>query len=160
MSDADPEVGQLKAAAAARYEAGDLKGALECLRRLLAVSPRDAEALSDAGTVSYALGATDQARGYYVRALRADPGYAPARQNLEMLCRATGARLDALLRQAEDARPTRRDISVVVPLNSRFDVFARCLEALWNQTFARGALRGAHRGERRRARRRWPSCGV
>ena len=134
-SDAHPEAEQLKARAAACYEAGDLKGAHECLSRLLELCPGDAEALNDAGTVSYALGRRDQARGYYVRALRADPQYAPARQNLAMLCRAVGAMPDALLREAEGGRPSRRDISVVVPLNSRFDVFAFCLEGLWNQTF-------------------------
>lgn len=134
-SDAHPEAERLKARAAACYEAGDLKGAYECLRRLLDLCPNDAEVLNDAGTVSYALGRRDQARGYYVRALRADPQCAAARQNLEMLCRAIGARPDALLREAEGGRRSRRDISVVVPLNSRFDVFAFCLEGLWNQTF-------------------------
>jgi tetratricopeptide (TPR) repeat protein len=134
-SDAGLDVQQLKSRAAACYQAGDLRGAHECLRRLLDLCAGDAEVLNDAGTVSCALGRMDQARSYYLRALRADPQYAPARQNLEMLCRAAGASLDAVLREAASARHSRRDISVVVPLNSRFDVFAYCLEALWNQTF-------------------------
>ncbi len=118
------------------YRRGDLNGALACYRRLLDLRPDDAELLNDAGTVSYALGRTEQARGYYVRALRADPQCADARANLQMLCRATGARLDALMKEAEGGTARRRAISVVVPINSRFDVFARCLEGLANQTFA------------------------
>ncbi len=118
------------------YRRGDLDGALACYRRLLDQRPDDAGLLNDAGTVSYAQGRVDQARGYYVRALRADPQCADARANLQMLCRATGARLDVLLRAAEGGSARRRGISVVIPINSRFDVFARCLEGLANQTFA------------------------
>jgi GT2 family glycosyltransferase len=135
-SEVDRGIQQLKARAAACYDAGDLPGALQCFRRLLGLLPNDPEVLNDAGTVSYALSLTDQARGYYVRALRADPSYAPARRNLEMLCCATGMRFEELLREAEGRPRSVRDISVVVPLNSRFDVFAHCLEGLANQTFA------------------------
>ncbi len=118
------------------YGRGDLAGALACYRRLLDRDPSNAGLLNDAGTVSYALGLTDQAAGFYVRALRADPGCTDARANLQTLCRATGARFDALLKEAEGGRAARRGISVVIPINSRFDIFARCLEGLANQTFA------------------------
>ena len=125
-----------RAHAEALYHQGDLDGALESYRLLIDQRPGDAGLLNDAGTVSCALGRMAQARGYYLRALRADPQCADAHRNLQTLCRATGQRPDDLLKEARAGRHARLDISVVVPIHSRFDVFGRCLEALAEQTYA------------------------
>lgn len=55
------------------------------LKTRLARNPRDRDALVGLGDLYAAAGKFDQARPYYQRALKVDPGYAPARAGLQRL---------------------------------------------------------------------------
>lgn len=120
------------------YEAGDLRGALREYQRLLDRWPCDAELLSDAGAVCFALGRTRQGARYFAKALEVDPEHAEARENLSAVCQAMGWDARAFHSPAcEVAAPGGRgrpEVSVVVPVHSRLDVVARCLDALAAQT--------------------------
>lgn len=131
---------ELRAEAQRCYERGDFQGALERYRRLADMLPDDPEVLNDLGTVYFAMGRPAESRGCLVRALHLAPGHAEARQNLEMVCRATGSTVQAALAKAArepaaDGLPDSLDISVVVPVHSNFDALDRSLDALYGQSF-------------------------
>ena len=124
----------------ALYERGDASGALEAFRRMLDVQPEDPDVLSDLGAISFAIGRVDDAEWYLTRALAADPDHVEAKQNLRLLCQATGAALGSVMSRIDGAGVAHRaaptcDVSVVVPVHDGFDVFDTCLDALFAQTF-------------------------
>ncbi|MHC5033491.1 MAG: glycosyltransferase [Planctomycetota bacterium] len=133
------DAAELRARAASCCEQGDLQGALCAYLRLLSLKPDDPEVLNDLGALSFQLGRLQESVRYFAGALRLDPQHREARQNLTMLCQATGAKVDAVLAEAADAgqgstAAVSTDLSVVVPVHDGFDVFDRCLDALHGQT--------------------------
>ena len=87
MSDACARLAEARA----RYERGDLPGALAACQELVTLEPLNAEALNDLGTVLFAMGRAEQGRDCFARALQLDPANVRARSNMEMARRAQGA---------------------------------------------------------------------
>jgi len=134
------EASGLRARGRSCYEKGDMGGALEAYGRLHELEPQNPEVLNDLGTIFFALGKSRESERCYVRALKLDPHHAEAGQNLRMLCRATGASVEAVLKRGEqwqaDTGRGFYDVTVVVPVHSEFGVFDKCLDALYSQSFA------------------------
>ncbi len=94
------ETEKLRARGEVLYQEGDIEAALEVYRRLLDRSPQDAELFSDAAAVCFAAGLLEESRRCCLRALEIDADCREARQNLERLCVAAGASVEATLAQA------------------------------------------------------------
>ncbi|MHC4593223.1 MAG: glycosyltransferase, partial [Planctomycetota bacterium] len=133
------DVAGLRARAVSCCEQGDLEGALSAYLRLLSLEPGNPEVLNDLGAISFELGRLRESARYFAGALRLDPDHGEARQNLAMLCQATGTKVDKVLAEAagvgqHSTAAVSTDLSAVVPVHDGFDVFDRCLDALHGQT--------------------------
>jgi len=126
------------------FAQGDPAGARERLMRLLARDPDDPQTLNDLGVVDFALGRAEESEKWLLRALRLAPDHAEARRNLDQVRLATGrAAVEPSAEAPSEAKestriacagPILRDLSVVVPVHSRFETFAACLDSLREQT--------------------------
>ena len=69
-----PDAEQLFARAIELHQAGDILGAIESYKAVLAIAPDRADALSNLGAAYVRLGQYDDAVAQYALALKADPG--------------------------------------------------------------------------------------
>lgn len=144
-------VKDLRCQAESCYERGDLEGALGIYQQLVRVSPTDADLLSDMGTVLFALGELEQSCGCYVRALELDADAPEALHNLRMVCRASGASLESVLRRRTDARLAEGRSREHVSADETGQVICPCCGGRFTQFLPAGW--------RKRPNRQCPGCG-
>ena len=91
-------------AAYARHRAGDLGGAEQAYRQVLALDPDNAPALSHLAAFEHRRGNLEAARVLLSRAVESEPGDAGARSNLGNLLQAVGRPAEALSQYREALR--------------------------------------------------------
>jgi len=119
-----------------RHKAGDLAGAEEIYRQILAKTPRHSEAMHLLGALLGQRGETDTAIDLIRGSIEIEPNNAEARRNLGVLLAQTG-RLDEALGQLRDAarlKPedaqTHHDMAKILALRNQWeDSLARCRRA-------------------------------
>lgn len=83
LDSADPDL--VEGMASLKLRSGDPGGALPWLHRLAASKPHRARALNGIGQALEALGRSEEAAAFYRDALRSDPGFSEAAENLSRL---------------------------------------------------------------------------